>query len=261
MTRRGRELQRGETCRRGYGLIWRPDLIDPVAHAKAYPFPAPDHSYVFEAGNWSPLENDDFDVTGRMPVLAAGSNQSPEQLARKYADLPDIGPIPVIRGRLGDFDVVYAAHLAGYGSMPATFQKSPGTIVSVFVAWFTDPQLQRMHETEGNYSYDRLTDVWLETNYGQCPQEVFAYTAKVGCYNHKGGCLSLAEISATDRKFPSATQSEAQGYLRDRLAVGTDLDKFVAEHIEDNVVRVGRVAAMRADAIEIGYPREPILLL
>ena len=242
-------------------LIWRTVLLDPVAHAKAYPFPAPDHSYVFEDGNWSPLENDGFDMTGRTPVLAAGSNQSPEQLARKYSDLPGIGPIPVIRGRLGDFDVVYAAHLAGYGSMPATFQNSPGTTVSVFVAWFTDPQLERMHATEGNYSYDRLTDIWLQTDLGPSPQEVFAYTAKVGCYNHNGGCLSLAEIPATDRKFPSATQSEAQGFLRDRLAVGADLDQFVADHIADNVVRVGRIAAMRADAIEIGYPRDSILSL
>ncbi|MFL2668814.1 MAG: hypothetical protein ACJ0HT_04470 [Alphaproteobacteria bacterium] len=56
-------------------------MIDPVEHAKAYPFPAPDYSYLFEAGKWSALENDEFDVRGRTPVLAAGSNQSPEQLA------------------------------------------------------------------------------------------------------------------------------------------------------------------------------------
>ncbi len=236
-------------------------MIDPVAHAKAYPFPAPDHSYVFETGQWRPLEEDDFDISGRTPVLAAGSNQSPEQLARKYAEMPDSGPIPVVRGRLPDFDVVYAAHLAGYGSMPATFQNSPGTTVSVFVAWFTDAQLERMHATEGNYSYDRLTDVGLETDFGSAPLEVFAYTAKVGCYNHNGGCLSLAEIPATNRKFASARQAEALSFLRDRLAVGMDLDQFVAEHIDDSVVRVGRVAAMRADAIEIGYPRESLLSL
>ena len=236
-------------------------MIDPVAHAKAYPFPAPEHSYVFEAGNWVALETDDFDVSGRTPVLAAGSNQSPEQLARKYAETPDIGTITVIRGQLPDFDVVYAAHLAGYGSMPATFQNSPGTTVSVFVAWFTDAQLERMHATEGNYTFDRLTDVGLETDLGPAPLEVFAYTAKVGCYNHKGGCLSLAEIPATNRKFASASQSEALRFLRDRLAVGMGLDQFVAGHIEDTVLRVGRVAAMREDAIEIGYPRESLLSL
>ena len=252
------ELRTDPSHREGWTTIWRTVLTDPVEHAKAYPFPAPNHSYVFEAGQWSALENDGFDVNGRTPVLAAGSNQSPEQLARKYADLPEIGPIPVVRGYLSDFDVVYAAHLAGYGSIPATFQNSPGTTVSVFIAWFTDAQLSRMHATEGNYSFDRLKDFRLETDLGKSPQDVFVYTAKVGCYNHNGSCLSLTEIPAINRKFPSATQSKAQSFLRNRLAVGMDLDQFVEEHITDNVVRAGRVAAMRADAIEIGYPRDTL---
>ncbi|MBO38057.1 MAG: hypothetical protein CMM75_02610 [Rhodospirillaceae bacterium] len=233
-------------------------MINPVEHAKAYPFPAPDYSYLFEAGNWSALENDEFDVSGRTPVLAAGSNQSPEQLARKYADLPEIGPIPLVKGYLTDFDVVYAAHIAGYGSIPATFQNSPGTTVSVFLAWFTEAQLSRMHATEANYTFDRLTNFCLETDLGQSPQEVFVYTAKVGCYNHNGCCLSLTEIPAINRKFFSATQTEAQSFLRNQVADRMDLDEFVEEQITDNVIRVGRVAKMRADAIEIDYPRDTL---
>ncbi len=236
-------------------------MLNPVAHAKAYPFPAPNHSYMFEAGGWQSINDDTFEVAGRTPVLAAGSNQSPEQLARKYAEFPHIGPIPVIRGTLSGFDVVYAAHLAGYGSIPATFQNSPGTIVNVFVAWFTDPQLEQMHATERNYSFDRLNDFWLETDYGPTPNEVFAYTAKVGCYNHNGNCLSLAEIPARNRKFSSATQEEVQEHLRDRLSAATELDQFISEHIEDEIIRVGRVAAMKDDAIEIGYPRETLISL
>tara|TARA_B100001142_G_scaffold312593_1_gene348144 strand:+ start:492 stop:1202 length:711 start_codon:yes stop_codon:yes gene_type:complete len=233
-------------------------LINPVEHAKAYPFPAPEYSYLFEAGKWSVLENDRFDVSGRTPVLAAGSNQSPEQLARKYADLPEIGPIPLIKGTLTDFDVVYAAHLAGYGSIPATFQNSTGTKVSVFLAWFTEAQLSRMHATEANYNFDRLTNFCLETDFGQSPQEVFVYTAKVGCYNHNGNCLSLTEIPAINRKFSSATQTEAQSFLRNQVADQMDLDEFIEEQITDNVIRVGRVAAMRANAIEIGYLRDTL---
>ncbi len=233
-------------------------MINPVEHAKAYPFPAPDYSYLFDAGKWSVLENDRFDVSGRTPVLAAGSNQSPEQLARKYADLPEIGPIPLIKGYLTDFDVVYAAHLAGYGSIPATFQNSPGTTVSVFLAWFTEAQLCRMHATEANYNFDRLTNFSLETDFGHSPQEVFVYTAKFGCYNHNGGCLSLTEIPARNRKFSSATQTEAQSFLRNQLADRIDLDDFIEEQVKDNVVRAGRVAAMHANAIEIGYPSDTL---
>ncbi len=140
-------------------------MPDPVSHAKAYPFPAPDHSYLYEAGGWQILSTG-FETTGRTPVLAAGSNQSPEQLARKYGEMPDIGSIPAQRGALHDFDVVYAAHLSHYGSVPATFQQSPGTIVTVFVLWLTELQLDRMHETEGNYSYDHLDALHLDLDGG-----------------------------------------------------------------------------------------------
>lgn len=249
------------TYHRGYNSNWRITLIDPVAHAKAYPFPAPTFSYVFEMGRWSPLHHNTFDIVDRTPVLAAGSNQSPEQLARKYSNKLDIGPIPVIRGQLTNFDVVYAAHVAGYGSIPATFQSSPGTTVTVFVIWLTDFQLEIMHATEQNYNYDRLTGINLKIEFGPKPPEVFAYTAKVGCYNHKKSCLSLTEIPADNRKFASATQSEAQVFLRDKLSIGTDIDQFIAEQIADHSLRADRVAAMRVDAIKIGYKHETLLSL
>ena len=235
--------------------------MNSINQAKAYPFPSPDYSYIFESGRWYPMGNDDFDLGGRTPVLAAGSNQSPEQLSRKYASYPNLGPIPVIRGSLWDFDVVYAAHLAVYGSIPATFQNSPGTKVEVFVAWFTEPQLVRMHETESNYTFDRLVDFHLELDLGHVPKEIFAYSAKGGCYNHKGGCLSLTEISASDRLFSSATQSEVQTILCERLAPKIDLEHFIYENISDSVIRVGRIAGIQTDAIEIGYQREKLILL
>ena len=70
--------------------------------------------------------------------------------------------------------------------------------------------------------------------------------------------MSLTEIPAINRKFSSATQSEAQSFLRDQLADQMDLDEFIEEQVKDNVVRAGRVAAMRANAIEIGYSRDTL---
>ena len=105
-------------------------MLDLIAHALSYPFPAPDHSFVYEKRGWRRLQISEFNLKQRIPVLAAGSNQSPEQLIRKYADYSEFGAIPAQRGQLFDFDVVYAAHLTGYGSIPATFQRSQGTIVT-----------------------------------------------------------------------------------------------------------------------------------
>lgn len=54
-----------------------------------------------------------------VPVLAIGSNGSPQQLARKFpaSRFPDGVLIPVVRAVLEDFDVVYAPLLAAYGAV------------------------------------------------------------------------------------------------------------------------------------------------
>tara|TARA_Y100001934_G_scaffold73154_1_gene90916 strand:+ start:19021 stop:19746 length:726 start_codon:yes stop_codon:yes gene_type:complete len=231
------------------------------ARALEYPFEIPDCSYVFESGNCDPLLSDNFETVDRIPVLAAGSNQSPEQLSRKYANSPGLGPIPVIHGRLWDFDVVYAAHLAGYGSVPATFQNSPGTIVDVFLAWFTEAQLLRMHQTEGNYTFDRLMGCQLEVDFGRSPCEIFAYTAKSGCYNHMGNCLSLSEINASERSFPSASQREIQAILCKRFSPKLDVENFIVENITNKVIKANRLKKMRENSIAIYYSRETLISL
>ena len=236
-------------------------MQDKIAHAKSYPFPSPDHGFVYEAGDWRKLDDYDFDRSGRTPVLAAGSNQSPEQLIRKYGHLPDIGYIPAERGVLHDFAVVYAAHLTGYGSLPATFQHSPGTIVRVFVLWMTEKQLARMHETEGNYTYDHLTGVTIEFDSGARSTEAYAYTSKVGCYSDEGECIALAEIVAENRVFPAREQVAALEMIRDRLAPGTPLDEFIRQHLDDRLVHGERSKAIGEGAIPAGYQRRALLEL
>jgi len=232
-------------------------MSDPVSHAKAYPFPAPDHSFLYEAGGWRQL-GAEFETEGRVPVLAAGSNQSPEQLARKYGAMPDIGSIPAQRGMLHNFDVVYAAHLAGYGSVPATFQYSPGTVVTAFVLWLTEPQLARMHETEGNYSYDRIEGVLLLLDGGGVLTTADAYTSKIGCLAHIGNCVSLAEISAENRLYQPMSQSEIQAVIRDRLAPGAELDAFIHQTVSDPDTHRERSSQLGEGALSVTYRRHTI---
>ena len=77
-----------------------------LALAKSYPFPAPEGSYLFSGGEAGPIAPADF--AGRVPVLAHGSNRSPEQLRRKFGTAAEI---PVTYGWLADYDVVYSAHI------------------------------------------------------------------------------------------------------------------------------------------------------
>jgi hypothetical protein len=236
-------------------------MHDPVVHAKSYPFPVPDHCYLYEDGTWGALGGAPADVDGRTPVLAAGSNQSPEQLARKYGHMAGIGEIPAQRGKLHDFDVVYAAHLARYGSVPATFQQSPGTAVTVFVLWLTDRQLQRMHETEGNYTYDHLPDIRVDLDAGGALTEACAYSSKIGCLAHDGDCIGLAEIGAQNRRFPALRQPEVLALVRDRLAPDKDLDLFISEHAGEHDILVERSRRLGHDAITTSYHRRTIIAL
>lgn len=232
-------------------------MNDPVAHAKSYPFPVPGRSYVFRNGQPVEMPPDGFDSNGRVPVLAAGSNQSHEQLARKYSVLPGHVEIPVQKGMLKDFDSVYAAHLAGYGSVPSTFHPSEGTRVTTYVLWLDDAQLNRMHETERNYTYDHLEAVTVEIDGGGTElREAFAYTAKVGCVNVDGSPVALMEIDARDRTLPSMSQPQMLDFVRSRLEPDTDLDAFIRAHIDDDALRQARTAALSEDAIFLEFPRK-----
>jgi len=235
-------------------------MKDRIDHAKSYPFPSPGHCFVYEDRDWRALDGP-VARDGRHPVLAAGSNQSPEQLRRKYGAIAGIGAIPAQRGRLHDFDVVYAAHLTAYGSLPATFQHSPGTRVTVFLLWLTDRQLERMHETEGNYTYDHLENLHLALDGGEVLEAAYVYSSKVGCVNHEGDCIGLAEIAAEGRVFPELGQVAALEMVRDRLGPGTPLDEFIAEHLSDRDIHRARSKRLGEGAIPVRYPRRTLLSL
>ena len=233
-------------------------MNDPIAHAKSYPFEILDRSFTYHRGDVHAFDAARVDRHQRIPVLAAGSNQSHAQLHRKFGDLEAGAPVHAQRGVLHDFDVVYAAHLSSYGSVPATFQTSPGTEVSVFILWLDEVQLERMHATEGNYTYDRLSAVRIHFDDGDVLTDAYAYSSKVGCLNVGGDCVSLTEIAASGRLFRQMSQPEVQGHVRDRIADGAPLDAFIQAHLDDHDLRRERSAALGADALPLAFARETI---
>ena len=232
-----------------------------IARAKAYPFPRHDHCFLFQDGAAIPLPwNAACDTAGRVPVLAAGSNQSHEQLARKYAgrDAFKGTVIPAWRGKLHDFDTVYAAKFTAYGSIPATFQHSPGTAVTVFVQWLTPKQLERMHETEGGYDYDRLSGINISFDRGGELTEAFAYSSSTGCLALDGAHVALAEIAAKGRRFRSMTQHDILVAMRNRLAPGKELEAFILENLDDARLRAVRAAELVKTAYPLRFQRETL---
>ena len=78
---------------------------DPViSRALDYPYSSPAYDFVLKKGSVARLQ-DKSSLAGRIPVLAIGSNRSPEQLLRKFSER-DILPVTCIQ-LCGEYDVAY----------------------------------------------------------------------------------------------------------------------------------------------------------
>ena len=111
--------------------------------ALSYPYFAPNYSFSFYKGEF--IKGICDDLNNRIPILSVGSNRSPYQLKRKFSLNQDICVTPAT---LYDSDVVFAASLSSYGSMPATQWPSKGTEVNLNVLWLNEEQLEIMHLSE-----------------------------------------------------------------------------------------------------------------
>ena len=225
---------------------------DPLVRAKTYPFPIPSKSFIFADGqslNIGPGDKSP-DLSDRTPVLAVGSNQSPEQLARKFPGA-DWAPIPVIRVRLRDFDSVYSPHIASYGAIAATLQVSPGVEVALFITWLDARQLVRMHETElssANYRFDKLNAIDLEVELGPPLEAVYIYTSTHGTLCDPNGSIPVAEVDARGRPRLGLNQIAIQRYVRDLLTLEMELDTFIAGSIYNPGLRRRRSDQLKGKA-------------
>lgn len=227
-----------------------------LALARAYPFAIPDHSLLFEGGRHRPLDDPEPHLAGRTAVLAVGSNQSPEQLARKYAHLPGT-VIPMTRVWLDDFDVVYATHVTRYGSIPGNLHPAPGARVRLSVTWLDQDQLRVMHATEiagENYVFARLDDVRLAVDGGRTLDSVHAYVSLHGSLSHDGAPVGLAAIRTENRPHGAMSQDQALALLAARAGHGGDLDDFIHEGVAEPAARAHRTALLRRDALKFAWP-------
>jgi hypothetical protein len=229
-----------------------------MTRATSYPFEIPAGSFTFRDGRAEPLDPDGLDLLtrGRVPVIACGSNQSPEQLARKYDGVAAEVVIPVVRGWLADFDAVFSAHITTYGSVAATLQHRPGTTVALSVLWLTEEQLDRMHGTEApgvNYAYTRLDRLQLRLDGGPVLTTAWAYTSLHGCLVDDGEEAALAAMPARGRTLPARHQTEMLRRVHGRLAPTMDFDAFVLDNIADHAARRRRIGELRADAAPFAW--------
>ncbi|MEX0808308.1 MAG: hypothetical protein WD044_06230 [Dongiaceae bacterium] len=231
-----------------------------LALARSYPFDIPDGSFLFRNGAARPLP-DAPDLAGRTPVLAIGSNQSPAQLARKFAHLPGT-EIPVTRVWLDDYDICYATHVTRYGSIPGNLHPCNGMRVRLSITWLDETQLCVMHATEivgESYVYARLNRLGLETEDGRRVDSALAYVSLHGVMRIDGAPLGLASMAAEGRPHPAAFQNEALAALHRRCGSRDAIADFILAAIADPAERTRRTDLLRSDPIRSDWPLLEIL--
>ncbi len=221
----------------------------PIGRAKGYPYRIDRRSFRYIDGAAHPetkLQHPD-----RIPVIAFGSNRSAEQLARKYEGWPRGTEIPVTLARLAGHDVVYSAHFARYGAVPAMLFPTAKVTVEVSVIWLTEPQLDRMHATEGasNYRFDMRDGLDLTAENGKAVGRAGLYVGQHGAMSQDGRPMALAEVAADGRESVAVTQVEVLTRARDRLAPEAPLDDFIHQNVACPVTRAERGRRLRRDAL------------
>jgi hypothetical protein len=205
-------------------------VVDPeetaaiLKRALAYPFATPDRSYLYLDGQARELPAEGPDLSARTPLLSYGANAAPAALARKLGALPGV-EMPVLRGELEDFDVVYSAHVSPYGAVPATLLESPGTTAPVFVIYPTAEQRTLLTASEPNYDLVELNGMGV-------------YRSKHGPLSIDGSAVALAAVRSQGRTLPELDEPAVLEHVRAQLEPEMDLGEFVRTCVERGGIRL-----------------------
>lgn len=204
---------------------------DVLERAMGYPYPAPSHPFVqLGHATLDPAEVD-LDWSGRLPLLAYGSNAAPKALAHKLALSDD--PVLVAPAWLHDFDVVYSAHISPYGAVPATLQHSPGTAARVHVAHVTKEQLVLVSATEPNYEPTVLEGIDCRLDGAEPVADLSAYMSRHGCLLIDGSEVALSAVQATGRRFAELSEPQVLEHVRAQVCPAESMETFVLGNVTD----------------------------
>ncbi|CAN8064443.1 unnamed protein product [Agarophyton chilense] len=210
------------------------ELHSIVSRALRYPYHRPSGAFTFVNGTAQPYTPPPH-TTHLHVVLAIGSNAAPEQLRRKFGTQRT--PVHVLPARLHGLDVVYAAMLAPYGSIPATLALSEHTVAHVHAMLLPSALLPVLHASESGYLFVRLRRTQalravLPPDHIPCLSSlpIFAYVARLGPLHVHGAPVALAEIVARQRRFVPMPQRQAMECVRTIVRDELPLSPFVAEN-------------------------------
>lgn len=233
---------------------------DIITRARDYPYAQSPTSYVWDGVRTVPLAEtalpDDMDA--RTPVLAVGGNAAPSVFAQAFQGQV----VPVLRATLQDFDLVYMARFEPHGAMPAMLAPSPGTAVTVFVAylspdqrdWLTDIELGLSDEHGPFFTFGELEGIDLDIDGVGKRDRVFTYRSAVPAMGHDGAVCAYSELPAANRRFSDFTHPRVLEAVRERQAPDVSFDDFLLALVRDDALRARCTMALRSNAVAVDLP-------
>jgi hypothetical protein len=243
---------------------WFPDhgpdgQITPNGQAKGYPYPAPEGDFWMRDGLpvLCPEGIAEEECRDRTPVISVGSNRAPLQLRRKFGAR---ATLPVTSAKLFDCDIVYAATMSYYCAVPATAFPSPGTVVTLNIAWLDEDQLNHMHSTEAlGVAYDFVRFEGGLVDHGRpmaspvFDQPIYGYQSRSPMMAVDQAPVAHALIPAQGRRFQAMDQVAMLNHVKARA--GQDhiaLDDWLEQLRQNKTHRLKIMATLAADGIALG---------
>jgi len=219
-----------------------------VARARRYPFARAAGSYLFTAAGPEPFDPAGPEagplLDGRTPVLAYGSNSSPQALRRKFGALPG-RRIPVTACRVEGFDAVYSRHFYD-GYIPATLAAAPGTTLRAHLTWLDREELAVMDRSEHlglNYELRPLAGTArLGSGRAESP---LAYHGLHGELTVEGSPIAVAGTEAEGRRLAELDQDGVLELARRAIAPDLTLEEMVAAAIRSPRAAAELTAALK----------------
>ena len=228
--------------------------FSPFDRAINYPYFAPNYSFSFYKGEF--IKGICDDLNNRIPILSVGSNRSPYQLKRKFTLNQDICVTPAI---LIDSDIVYAASLSAYGSMPATQWPSKGTKVDLNVLWLNEEQLEIMHLSEAlgvAYDFVKLRLGTVKIKDFKYAKQIYGYISIAGVFPfNENKPKRLSRINAKKAKLKGLSEKKALLSLIHILGIEDNkLSEWVDKVINNKTYRISLHEKLKSKAIK---PQNP----
>lgn len=179
-------------------------------------------------------------LTKVCPVIASGSNASPEQLYRKYHGRTD-APIHTFLCEFDNLIPVYSSHFAGYGAVSACLHRQGGARGNLFVNLLGEAELARMHETESlgiEFNFVRLEFAQGRLNGAPLALDFHYYDSIHGpLLDRDGRPIMVASFTVTQHGLRAADEEQIlTSVLRD-LFPGKPRDEAIAAVVQSASVR------------------------